>query len=131
MVIVAGHITVDPEQRESYLAGSMSVVERARRADGCLDSAITADLLDPSRVNLFERSLSDPRWANTTVLSSDVAAAAGGLRAKPGRDCRCTAAAPLAVISRQESAALVMPSLRGFERMPLVRPPRLNPAECL
>jgi hypothetical protein len=27
MVIVAGHITVDPEQRESYLAGSMSVVE--------------------------------------------------------------------------------------------------------
>jgi quinol monooxygenase YgiN len=55
MVIVAGHITVDPEQRESYLAGSMSVVEKARRADGCLDFAITADLLDPGRVNLFER----------------------------------------------------------------------------
>jgi hypothetical protein len=28
MVIVAGHITVDPEQRETYLAGCMSVVER-------------------------------------------------------------------------------------------------------
>jgi quinol monooxygenase YgiN len=55
MVIVAGHITVDPEQRESYLAGCMSVVEEARRADGCLDFAITADLLDPGRVNLFER----------------------------------------------------------------------------
>ena len=55
MVIVAGHITVDPEQRESYLAGSMSVVQKARRADGCLDFAITADLLDPGRVNLFER----------------------------------------------------------------------------
>ncbi len=55
MVIVAGHVTVDPEQRESYLAGSMSVVEKARRADGCLDFAITADLLDPGRVNLFER----------------------------------------------------------------------------
>jgi quinol monooxygenase YgiN len=55
MVIVAGHITVDPERRESYLAGSMSVVEKARRADGCLDFAITADLLDPGRVNLFER----------------------------------------------------------------------------
>jgi hypothetical protein len=36
MVIVAGHITVDPEQRESYLAGCMSVVQEARRADGCL-----------------------------------------------------------------------------------------------
>ena len=48
MVIVAGHITVDPEERQSYLAGCMSVVEQARRADGCLDFAITADLLDPS-----------------------------------------------------------------------------------
>ena len=55
MVIVAGHITVEPEQRESYLAGCMSVVEKARRADGCLDFAITADLLDPGRVSLFER----------------------------------------------------------------------------
>jgi quinol monooxygenase YgiN len=55
MVIVAGHITVGVERRESYLAGSMSVVEKARRADGCLDFAITADLLDPGRVNLFER----------------------------------------------------------------------------
>jgi quinol monooxygenase YgiN len=55
MVIVAGHIMVDPEQRDSYLAGSMSVVQKARRADGCLDFAITADLLDPGRVNLFQR----------------------------------------------------------------------------
>jgi quinol monooxygenase YgiN len=55
MVIVAGHITVDPEERQSYLAGCMSVVEQARRADGCLDFAITADLVDPGRVNLFER----------------------------------------------------------------------------
>jgi quinol monooxygenase YgiN len=55
MVIVAGHITVDPEPRESYLAGSVRVVEKARRAAGCLDFAITADLLEPGRVNLFER----------------------------------------------------------------------------
>jgi len=55
MVIVAGHITVDPERRESYLAGSMSVIEKARGAAGCLDFAITADLIDPGRVNLFER----------------------------------------------------------------------------
>jgi quinol monooxygenase YgiN len=55
MIIVAGHITVDPEQRESLLAGSMRIVEKARQADGCLDFAMTADLLDPGRVNLFER----------------------------------------------------------------------------
>lgn len=54
MVIVAGHITVESQQRESYLAGCVSVVERARGAAGCLDFAIAADLIDPDRVNVFE-----------------------------------------------------------------------------
>jgi quinol monooxygenase YgiN len=55
MVIVAGHLVVKPYQRESYLAGCASVVELARRAPGCLDFAITADLLDAGRINVFER----------------------------------------------------------------------------
>jgi quinol monooxygenase YgiN len=55
MVIVAGHITVEAQQRESYLADCMRVVEQARGAAGCLDFAITADLIDPVRVNIFER----------------------------------------------------------------------------
>ena len=55
MIIVAGHITVEPQQRESYLADCVSVVEQARKAAGCLDFAITADLIDLGRVNIFER----------------------------------------------------------------------------
>jgi quinol monooxygenase YgiN len=55
MVIVAGHLIVEPDQRESYLAGCVGVVEQARRAPGCLDFTITADLLDPGRINVFER----------------------------------------------------------------------------
>jgi quinol monooxygenase YgiN len=55
MVIVAGHIIVKPDRRERYLAGCVSVVEQARRAPGCLDFSITADLIDPGRVNIFER----------------------------------------------------------------------------
>lgn len=55
MVIVAGHVTVEPQQRESYLAGCVSIVEQARGAAGCLDFAITADMIDPGRVNIFER----------------------------------------------------------------------------
>ncbi|MFD9940992.1 putative quinol monooxygenase [Nonomuraea sp. NPDC059023] len=55
MVIVAGHITVEPRQRDSYLAGCVDVVRQARGAAGCLDFAITADLLDSGRVNVFER----------------------------------------------------------------------------
>ncbi|MEU3793836.1 antibiotic biosynthesis monooxygenase family protein [Streptomyces fructofermentans] len=55
MVIVAGHIAVEPEQREPYLAGCVGVVEQARRAPGCLDFVIAADLVDAGRINIFER----------------------------------------------------------------------------
>ncbi len=55
MVIVAGHITVEPQEREPYLADCVPVVEQARGAVGCLDFAICADLLVPGRVNIFER----------------------------------------------------------------------------
>ena len=53
MVIVAGYVAVEPQQRESSLAGCVGVVERARGAAGCLDFAITADLIDPGRVNIL------------------------------------------------------------------------------
>ena len=52
MVIVAGHLIVDPSHREDYLAGCAAVVEQGRRAPGCLDFAIS---LDPGRINVFER----------------------------------------------------------------------------
>ena len=55
MVIVAGHLIVDPTGRESYLAGCVTVVEQARRSPGCLDYALTADLVDPARIDIFER----------------------------------------------------------------------------
>jgi quinol monooxygenase YgiN len=55
VVIVAGQILVDPAERESYLAGCTGVVEQARRAPGCLDFSITADLVEPGRINVFER----------------------------------------------------------------------------
>jgi quinol monooxygenase YgiN len=55
MVIVAGRLVVDPLQREAYLAGCISVVEQARQAPGCLDFTICADLLEPGRINVFER----------------------------------------------------------------------------
>jgi quinol monooxygenase YgiN len=64
MVIVAGHINVEPQQREAYLAGCVSVVEQARRAVGCLDFAITADLIDPGRINIFER------WASQAAVDT-------------------------------------------------------------
>jgi quinol monooxygenase YgiN len=55
MVIIAGHATVDPADRDRYVTVHQNLVRRARQAPGCLDLAITADPLDPARVNLFER----------------------------------------------------------------------------
>ena len=55
MVIVAGHVVVDPEERDGYLEGCVEVVRQARRAPGCLDFSLSADLLEPGRVNIFER----------------------------------------------------------------------------
>ena len=65
MVIVAGHATVEPHQREAYLAESGMIVEQARRmSTGCLDVAVSADLIDPRRVNIFER------WESQAVLET-------------------------------------------------------------
>jgi len=55
MIIVAGHLVVARGQRDRYLAGCKEVVEQARRATGCLDFSITADLLEPDRVVILER----------------------------------------------------------------------------
>lgn len=55
MVIVAGYLVVEPLQRDGYREACKAVVEQARRTPGCLDFAISADLLDPSRVDIFER----------------------------------------------------------------------------
>lgn len=64
MVIVAGHITVEPQQRGSFLAGCVRIVEQARGTAGCLDFAITADLIDSGRVNIFER------WESQAAVES-------------------------------------------------------------
>jgi quinol monooxygenase YgiN len=53
-VIVAGHVIVAADERDAYLAGCVDVVRQARVAAGCLDFAISADLLDPGRINVYE-----------------------------------------------------------------------------
>ncbi|KMO75340.1 antibiotic biosynthesis monooxygenase [Mycobacterium sp. BK558] len=55
MIIVAGHLMVDPADRESYLAGCATVVRQARAAPGCRDFAICADPVDPGRINVYEQ----------------------------------------------------------------------------
>ncbi|MEU4805535.1 antibiotic biosynthesis monooxygenase family protein [Actinosynnema sp. NPDC023587] len=53
-VIVAGHLTMAPEDRGDFLEGHRHIVEESRKAPGCLDLSISPDPLDPGRVNIFE-----------------------------------------------------------------------------
>lgn len=61
-MIVAGWIEVAPADRAAYLDGCRSVVEQARAAQGCLDFAISADLVEDGRINVYER------WDNEVDL---------------------------------------------------------------
>ena len=55
MILVTGFLLVDAGGREAYLDGCRPVVEQARATPGCLDFALSADLLDPRRINVMER----------------------------------------------------------------------------
>lgn len=55
MVIVSGHIRVDPEQRAAYIDGCREVVVAARAAEGCLDFHLSPDPLEADRINVFEQ----------------------------------------------------------------------------
>lgn len=55
MLIIAGYLMTEPTLRDAFVAEGTTAVSLARDAPGCLDFSITADTLDPARVNVFER----------------------------------------------------------------------------
>ena len=44
------------------MAAFATMVERARKHDGCLDLSISADPVDPERINLFECWRDEQSW---------------------------------------------------------------------
>ena len=64
MIIVAGQILVEAEEREAYLQGCVEVIEQARNALGCLDFALTADIVTAGRINVYER------WESAETVQS-------------------------------------------------------------
>ncbi|ARQ69285.1 putative quinol monooxygenase [Streptomyces marincola] len=55
MLIVAGKGYLDPEHREAFLAEVEASLRRTRAEPGCLDYAISADPVEPGRINVYER----------------------------------------------------------------------------
>ena len=54
MYIVSGYLTIASDRRDEYLSRCTDIVIAARSAPGCVDFALSADLLEPDRVNVFE-----------------------------------------------------------------------------
>jgi quinol monooxygenase YgiN len=55
MIIIDGYSLTEADKRDLAGAAFAEMVARARKADGCLDVAISADTVDLQRVNVFER----------------------------------------------------------------------------
>jgi quinol monooxygenase YgiN len=64
MIIVTGHLTLDPADRDAFVADSVGFVRDARNTSGCLDFALSADSVDAGRVNVIER------WESAETLKA-------------------------------------------------------------
>lgn len=64
MIIIAGYTRTDAEKRDDAVKAFSGMVERARAYEGCIDFSISADAVDPERVNLFEC------WCDQTALDA-------------------------------------------------------------
>lgn len=54
MIIIAGFLLVDEADQATYVEAHRDLVTRARAFDGCIDLSISADPLDPRRINNIE-----------------------------------------------------------------------------
>lgn len=55
MILVTGRLYVEPAERERFLTDAEQVSRLAREAPGCVDFHLSADPLEPGRVNVFEQ----------------------------------------------------------------------------
>jgi len=64
MIIIAGYTLTDAARRDDAVAAHAPMVGEARRHEGCLDISISADSVDPERINIFEL------WSDQASLDS-------------------------------------------------------------
>jgi quinol monooxygenase YgiN len=55
VIIVAGSLFVHEMERDRYLDECREVVLAARSSDGCLDFHLSADPIEPDRINVYEQ----------------------------------------------------------------------------
>ena len=69
MIVVAGHLTIDPDQRDKAIAAIRTAVAATREEPGNLDYRFSPDLDDPNRFNIAER------WENEETMNEHLGSA--------------------------------------------------------
>lgn len=54
MLVIAGHIRLDPAKREEANAAALDVMAATREEPGCISYTFSADLSDASQFHIFE-----------------------------------------------------------------------------
>lgn len=54
MLIIAGKLYMDPQERDQWVAAHDDVIKRARAMPGCRDLYVSADPIEAGRANIFE-----------------------------------------------------------------------------
>lgn len=54
MIVVAGHLTINPEHRDAAIEAIRTCVAATRAEEGNVDYRYSADIDDPDRLNLVE-----------------------------------------------------------------------------
>jgi quinol monooxygenase YgiN len=98
MVIVGGWFTVEPSEREAFIAGQAEAIRRSRAEQGCIEYVIAADPVEPGRAVLFER------WASQADLDAHLA----GLSSAPKSDAPQVAPTALSIVAYDVSGERTM-----------------------
>ena len=54
MLVIAGHIRIDPKRREDAVRAAVEVQGATRREAGCISYTFSADLAEPGLFRIFE-----------------------------------------------------------------------------
>jgi len=59
MIVIAGHVALDPARREQAIAVAREMMADTRREKGCISYTFSGDLDQPGRFRIFEEWESD------------------------------------------------------------------------
>ena len=54
MIVIAGHVALDPARRDAAIAAAREMMRETRREPGCISYTFSADLDEPGRFRIFE-----------------------------------------------------------------------------